>query len=148
MSKRSTRNSIRRISYATSVLLLLVFSMVSYRDAVQVATNRFYAPSVNPSGQEFKVTWPDTWSFLSGTTLKRIQCKIQNSQECSFLKPFRVPKQINTNFYNLISTETQLNAPERSFAAIDQLENGTMLILSKQGLISFIVPSLVKYNNS
>ena len=129
-----------RITLVTSAVFFVVLTLVSYRDAVQVAANRFYAPSTNPSGQEFKVGWNDTWSFLSTTTLKRIQCKFHSSQECSFLKPTEVPSEINTNFYKLISSETQLNAAERSLASLGHLEDGTLLILSKSGLITFYNP--------
>ena len=138
------RKGLRLVATFSSILLLVFFSTVSYRDAVQVASNRAYAPAINPSGEEVKVSWADTWNFLSGTTLKRVKCKIQNSQECPFLKPFRVPKQINTNFYNLISTETQLNATEKSLAAIDQIQDRTLLILSKSGQINFYNPTLQK----
>lgn len=138
--KSKPKRFLCRISLVTSAVFFVVFTLVAYRDAVQVATNRFYAPSTNPSGQEFKVGWPDTWNFLSTTTLKRIQCRFHSSQECSFLKPTEVPLEINTNFYKLISSETQLNAAERSLAALDHLEDGTLLILSKPGLITFYNP--------
>ncbi len=132
------------ISSIISVSFFVVFSLVSYRDAVQVATNRFYAPTINPSGQEHKVGLGDTWKFISSTTLTRIKCKFQFSQECSFLKPAEVPAEINTNFYKLISRESQLNFPEKSLAALEQLQDGTIIILSKNGLISFFSPSLAK----
>jgi hypothetical protein len=145
-SKRNQENGKRLwlMSIVISILLVFVFSTVSYRDAVQVASNRSYAPTINPSGQEHKVSWKDTWNFLSGTTLERIRCKIQDSQECQFLKPFRVPKQINTNFYNLISSEFQLNVPEKSVAAIDHMQDGTILVLSKSGMVTFFNPKSQK----
>ena len=138
--KSKSKKFLWRVSLVTSAVFFVVFALVSYRDAVQVAANRFYAPTINPSGQEFKVDWPDTWNFLSTTTLKRIQCRLHSSQECSFLKPTEVPSEINTNFYKLISTETQLNAAEKSLAALGHLEDGTLLILSKSGLITFYNP--------
>ena len=132
-----------------SALSLLNF--YAYKDAVQVAENYSYSPTIAPGGVEHKVSILETIKFFQQTTLRTLPClfryaeyridnigitHINGLQNCLAPKPSAVPSEINTNFYKLNLNEYQMPIPRSSLVAIDKLNSDVLLIAQRNGIFS------------
>lgn len=136
------------------VVVLLALSLsnfFAYKDAVQVAENFSYSPSIAPSGVEHKVSILETIKFFQQTTLRTLPClfryaeyridnmgitHINGLQNCLAPKPSSVPSEINTNFYKLNLNEYQMPIPRSALVAIDKLNPDLLLIAQRNGILS------------
>ena len=129
----------------------IFLSFFAYKDAVQVAENYSYSPTISPGGVEHKVSFLDTIKFFQQTTLRTLPCllryaeyrldnigitHINGLQNCLAPKPSSVPSEINSNFYKLKLKEYQLPIPRSSLVAIDKLNPDVLLIAQRNGIIS------------